>query len=108
MKKYQRGAGAGPALATAARAVPAAAITPASACASAVHCALLGFRNRSVLHFLFCFVYYDNKEYFKNIFDTSISKTNIYCGACVCSLDPERKKESIEKYLGPPQPWEQN
>ncbi|KAM1790718.1 hypothetical protein ACFX12_034755 [Malus domestica] len=69
LKKYQRGAGAGPALATAARAVPAAAITPASACASAVHCALLGFRN---------------------------------------SLDPERKKESIEKYLGPPQPWEQN
>ncbi|BBH09554.1 autophagy 2 [Prunus dulcis] len=46
-----------------------AAIAPASACASAVHCALLGFRN---------------------------------------SLDPERKKESMEKYLGPPQPWEQN
>lgn len=69
LKKYQRGAGAGSALATAVRAVPAAAIAPASACASAVHCALLGFRN---------------------------------------SLDPERKKESMEKYLGPPQPWEQN
>ncbi|XP_050365139.1 autophagy-related protein 2 isoform X2 [Argentina anserina] len=69
LKKYQRGAGAGSALASAVRAVPAAAIAPASACASAVHCALLGFRN---------------------------------------SLDPERKKESMEKYLGPPQPWEQN
>ncbi|KAL6213423.1 hypothetical protein ACLB2K_012870 [Fragaria x ananassa] len=69
LKKYQRGAGAGSALASAVRAVPAAAIAPASACASAVHCALLGFRN---------------------------------------SLDRERKKESMEKYLGPPQPWEQN
>ncbi|KAJ7967449.1 Autophagy-related protein 2 [Quillaja saponaria] len=67
LKKYQRGSGAGPALATAVRAVPAAAIAPASACASAVHCALLGFRN---------------------------------------SLDPERKKESIEKYC-PTQPWEE-
>ncbi|TQD69159.1 hypothetical protein C1H46_045308 [Malus baccata] len=69
LKKYQRGAGATSALTTAVRAVPAAAIAPATACASAVHCALLGIRN---------------------------------------SLDPERKKESIEKYQGPPQPREQN
>ncbi|XP_048433003.1 autophagy-related protein 2 [Pyrus x bretschneideri] len=63
LKIYQRGAGATSALTNAVRAVPAAAIAPATACASAVHCALLGFRN---------------------------------------SLDPERKKESIEKYQGPP------
>ncbi|KAB1207098.1 Autophagy-related protein 2 [Morella rubra] len=63
-KKYQSGAGAGSALASAIRGVPAAAIAPASACASAVHYTLLGFRN---------------------------------------SLDPERKKESMEKYLGPTQ-----
>ncbi|KAI9181365.1 hypothetical protein LWI28_014271 [Acer negundo] len=62
LKKYQRGASAGSALATAVRGVPAAAIAPASACASAVHYALLGLRN---------------------------------------SLDPEHKKESMEKYLGP-------
>ncbi|CAL0331331.1 unnamed protein product [Lupinus luteus] len=68
LKKYQRGSGAGPALAAAVRAVPAAAIAPASACASAVHYALLGFRN---------------------------------------SLDPERKKESMEKYC-PTQPWEED
>lgn len=49
LKKYQRGSGAGPALAAAVRAVPAAAIAPASACASAVHYTLLGFRNRSVI-----------------------------------------------------------
>lgn len=68
LKKYQRGAGAGSALAAAVRAVPGAAIAPASACAGAVHYALLGFRN---------------------------------------SLDPERKKESMEKYLGPTQSREQ-
>nr|KYP76347.1 Autophagy-related protein 2 [Cajanus cajan] len=67
LKKFQRGSGAGPALASAVRAVPAAAIAPASACASAVHYALLGFRN---------------------------------------SLDPERKKESMEKYC-PTKPWEE-
>jgi autophagy-related protein 2 len=65
LKKYQRGASAGSALATAVRNVPAAAIAPASACASAVHYTLLGIRN---------------------------------------SLDPERKKESMEKYLGPTHP----
>ncbi|KAK7362652.1 hypothetical protein VNO77_04771 [Canavalia gladiata] len=68
LKKFQRGSGAGPALAAAVRAVPAAALAPASACASAVHYALLGFRN---------------------------------------SLDPERKKESMEKYC-PTQPWEED
>ncbi|MED6187345.1 hypothetical protein PIB30_075540 [Stylosanthes scabra] len=68
LKKYQRGSGAGPALAAAVRAVPAAAIAPASACASAVHYALLGFRN---------------------------------------SLDPERKRESMEKYC-PTQPWDED
>lgn len=68
LKKFQRGSGAGPALAAAVRAVPAAAIAPASACASAVHYALLGVRN---------------------------------------SLDPERKKESMEKYC-PTQPWEED
>ncbi|XP_057964395.1 autophagy-related protein 2 isoform X2 [Malania oleifera] len=69
LKSYQRGAGAGSALATAVRAAPAAAIAPASAAAGAVHFALLGVRN---------------------------------------SLDPEHKRESIEKYLGPAQPWEQS
>ncbi|OIS96357.1 PREDICTED: autophagy-related protein 2 isoform X1 [Nicotiana attenuata] len=68
MKRYQRGAGMGSALATAVQAAPAAAIAPASATARAVHCALLGVRN---------------------------------------SLNPERKKESLEKYLGtsPPQQY---
>ncbi|KAJ0983506.1 hypothetical protein J5N97_011761 [Dioscorea zingiberensis] len=60
-KTYQRGGGAGPALVTAIRAAPAAAMAPVSASARAVHCALLGVRN---------------------------------------SLDPEHKKESMEKYLG--------
>ncbi|OMO74070.1 hypothetical protein CCACVL1_16949 [Corchorus capsularis] len=69
LKKYQRGATAGSALATAVRAVPAAAIAPASGCASALHCALLGLRN---------------------------------------SLDPERKKESMEKYFGPTLPQDHN
>ncbi|OWM79230.1 hypothetical protein CDL15_Pgr003402 [Punica granatum] len=62
IKKYQRGAGAGAAIATAFKAVPAATIAPVSACASAFHYALLGLRN---------------------------------------SLDPEHKKESMEKYMGP-------
>ncbi|KAK7826810.1 autophagy-related protein 2 [Quercus suber] len=62
LKKYQRGAGAISAFTSAVQAIPAAAIAPASACATAVHYTLLGFRN---------------------------------------SLDPERKKESMEKYLGP-------
>ncbi|RZC48420.1 hypothetical protein C5167_016847 [Papaver somniferum] len=65
LKTYQRGGGAGSALASAVCAAPAAAIAPASAAMRAVHCALLGFRN---------------------------------------SLDPERKKESLEKYLGPNHP----
>ncbi|KAK4437874.1 Autophagy-related protein 2 [Sesamum alatum] len=66
LKRYQRGASIGSALATAVQSAPAAAIAPASAAMRAVHCALLGFRN---------------------------------------SLDPERKRESLEKYLGrtPPQ-----
>lgn len=50
LKKYQRGASAGSALAIAVRGVPAAAIAPVSACASAAHYALLGLRNRWV-HF---------------------------------------------------------
>ncbi|KAJ6896449.1 hypothetical protein NC651_022605 [Populus alba x Populus x berolinensis] len=65
LKKYQHGASTVTALATAVRAVPAAAIAPVSACAGAVHYALLGLRN---------------------------------------SLDPEHKKESIEKYLGSSKP----
>ncbi|XP_028070752.1 autophagy-related protein 2 isoform X1 [Camellia sinensis] len=67
LKRYQRGAGAGSAIATAVQAAPAAVIAPASAAARAFHCALLGVRN---------------------------------------SLDPEHKKESIEKYLGATQPRE--
>lgn len=67
LKKYQRGSGAGSALATAVRGAPAAAIAPASAAFGAVRCALLGVRN---------------------------------------SLDPEHKKESMEKYHGPTQPQE--
>ncbi|GMJ12773.1 PEROXISOME UNUSUAL POSITIONING 1, AUTOPHAGY 2 [Hibiscus trionum] len=69
LKKYQRGASASSALATAVKAVPTAAIAPASACASAIHCTLLGIRN---------------------------------------SLDPERKKESMEKYFGPTLPKDPN
>ncbi|KAF2294790.1 hypothetical protein GH714_018105 [Hevea brasiliensis] len=65
LKKYQRGASAGSALATAIRGVPAAAIAPVSAFASAAHYAFLGLRN---------------------------------------SLDPERKKQSMDKYLGPTRP----
>ncbi|KAK9109179.1 hypothetical protein Sjap_017239 [Stephania japonica] len=61
LKEYQRGAGAGSALASAVCAAPAAAIAPASATMRALHCALLGVRNK---------------------------------------LDPEHKKESMEKYLG--------
>ncbi|KAG0472419.1 hypothetical protein HPP92_016965 [Vanilla planifolia] len=62
IKEYQRGAGAGLALATAIRGAPAAAIAPVTASARAVHCALVGMRN---------------------------------------SLNPDHKKESIDKYLGP-------
>lgn len=69
LQKYQRGASAGSALATAVRAVPTASIVPASACARSIHYALLGLRN---------------------------------------SLDPERKKESMEKYLGPTQMQDEN
>ncbi|KVI01947.1 Autophagy-related, C-terminal [Cynara cardunculus var. scolymus] len=61
LKKYQRGAGVGSALATAVQAAPGAAIAPASAAARAMHSALLGVRN---------------------------------------SLDPEHKKDSMDKYLG--------
>ncbi|KAJ8763370.1 hypothetical protein K2173_002253 [Erythroxylum novogranatense] len=45
LNKYQRGASAGSALSTAIQAVPAAALAPFSACASAAHCTLLGLRN---------------------------------------------------------------
>lgn len=46
LSKYRRGASMGSALASAVQSAPAAAIAPASAAARAVHCALLGFRNR--------------------------------------------------------------
>ncbi|KAJ6692541.1 AUTOPHAGY-RELATED 2 ISOFORM A [Salix purpurea] len=65
LRKHQHGASALSALATAVRAVPAAAIAPVSAFAGAAHYALLGLRN---------------------------------------SLDPEHKKESMEKYLGSTKP----
>uniref|UniRef100_A0A6N2L4U1 Autophagy-related protein 2 n=1 Tax=Salix viminalis TaxID=40686 RepID=A0A6N2L4U1_SALVM len=65
LRKHQHGASALTALATAVRAVPAAAIAPVSAFAGAAHYALLGLRN---------------------------------------SLDPEHKKESMEKYLGSTKP----
>jgi len=45
MKTYQRGAGAGMAIASVIRSVPSAAVAPASAAARAMHCALLGVRN---------------------------------------------------------------
>ena len=48
LRKFLRGDGAGSALVAAVRAVPTAAIAPASACAGAMHYALLGFRNRFV------------------------------------------------------------
>lgn len=46
LKRYQRGAGVGNALMTAVKGAPAAAIAPASATARALHCALVGVRNR--------------------------------------------------------------
>ncbi|KAF9603872.1 hypothetical protein IFM89_038130 [Coptis chinensis] len=46
LKTYQRGGGAGSALASVVCAAPSAAIAPASAAVRAVHCALLGVRNR--------------------------------------------------------------
>ena len=46
LKRYQRGAGAGSAIASAVQAAPAAASVPASATARALHYALLGVRNR--------------------------------------------------------------
>ncbi|KAJ3694804.1 hypothetical protein LUZ60_000181 [Juncus effusus] len=64
LKAYQRGAGAGSALASAFKSAPSAVVAPVSASARAVHYALLGLRN---------------------------------------SLDPEHKRESMEKYLGPSQ-----
>ncbi|XP_039063001.1 autophagy-related protein 2-like [Hibiscus syriacus] len=69
LKKYQRGASASSALATAVKAVPTAAIAPASGCASAIHSTLLGIRN---------------------------------------SLDPELKKEAMQKYFGPTLPQDPN
>ena len=35
-----------------------------------------------------------------------VLEPNINCGVHACSLDPERKKESMEKYLGPTQSQE--
>lgn len=64
IKRYHQGAGAGAAVTTAVKAVPAATIASVSACASAVHYTLLGVRNRfcncltsnlSVFFFLFLF-----------------------------------------------------
>jgi autophagy-related protein 2 len=49
IKVYNRGAGAGSVLATAICGAPAAAVAPVSASARAVHYALLGIRNRSIL-----------------------------------------------------------
>ena len=46
LKVYQRGAGAGSALATAVRGAPAAVIAPVAASARAAHYTLLGVRNR--------------------------------------------------------------
>lgn len=54
LKNFQRGASAGSALASAVRAVPAAAIAPVSACASALHYTLLGVRNRFAFAVGFC------------------------------------------------------
>jgi len=54
LKTYQRGGGVGSAFVTAVRGAPAAAIAPASAAAQALHCAFLGFRNRSISNFVFC------------------------------------------------------
>ncbi|OEL13557.1 Autophagy-related protein 2 [Dichanthelium oligosanthes] len=66
IKVYNRGAGAGSALATAICGAPAAAVAPVSASARAVHCALVGLRNRSVfcsflthsLVHVHCYLYY--------------------------------------------------
>lgn len=48
IKVYNRGAGAGSALASAICGAPAAAVAPVSASFSAIHYAFLGLRNRSV------------------------------------------------------------
>jgi autophagy-related protein 2 len=106
LKKYQRGAGAVSALTSAVRAVPAAAIAPASACASALHYTFLGFRNRSVI-ILKLFYFLTLHNCFSIITFHSL-EPKINCGVHACSLDPERKKESMEKYLGPTQSREQD
>ena len=66
LKTFQRGAGAGPALASALRAAPAGAVAPASAVARAFHCTLLGVRNRYLpfsLIFPFWVIYYEQTSY---------------------------------------------
>lgn len=100
LKKYQRGSGAGPALAAAVRAVPAAAIAPASACASAVHYTLLGIRNRSTFKTIIVFL-------ISSLVTLKFSGIDVPIGFFFCSLDPVRKKESMEKYC-PTQPWEED
>lgn len=92
MKKYQRGDGAGSAFATVVQGVPTAAIAPASACARAVHSALVGIRNRSVYTQIF-----SCKQGWKQMLFCKVLKTR----GGFFSLDPEHKKESMEKYLGP-------
>ena len=37
-----------------------------------------------------------------------IFRNFVNVGSHACSLDPERKRESMEKYLGPTDSWEQN
>ena len=49
LKKYQRGARALSAMTSAVWAIPAAAMAPAFACATAIHYTPLGFRNRLVI-----------------------------------------------------------
>ena len=65
------------AFATAVQAIPAAAIAPASACASAIHYTFLGLRNRSFLFLFFCFFWcllsycwtHNNMRIFGNLVD---------------------------------------
>ncbi|XP_034681405.1 autophagy-related protein 2 isoform X10 [Vitis riparia] len=112
LKKYQRGAGAGSALATAVQAAPAAAIAPASGLARAVHCALLGVRNSLELeHKKESMEKYMGPAGVRNSLDPEHKKESMekYLGPAGVrnSLDPEHKRESMEKNLGPAEPREQ-
>lgn len=124
LKVYQRGAGAGLAVASALWAAPAAAVAPASAAAVAVQRALLGVRNGyfvfptilPIMAFpffspvsqiynrveLLAVVSLCNRERVEStVWDTQSINPLFWC-LWMCRLDPEHKWESDQKHTGPP------